>query len=59
MGVDTANTGKTYEAATFEVNARGTPWDLLLIKPYRDGGPAVNVSVRAAQSIAARVSVAP
>jgi hypothetical protein len=25
-----------------EVNALGTPWDLLLIKPYRDGGPAIN-----------------
>jgi len=25
-----------------EVNALGTEWDLLLIKPYRDGGPAVN-----------------
>ena len=25
-----------------EVNALGTPWDLMLIKPYRDGGPALN-----------------
>ena len=25
-----------------EINALGTEWDLLLIKPYRDGGPAVN-----------------
>jgi hypothetical protein len=25
-----------------EVNALGTPWDLMLIKPYRDGGPAIN-----------------
>ena len=25
-----------------EINALGTVWDLLLIKPYRDGGPAVN-----------------
>lgn len=25
-----------------EVNALNTVWDLLLIKPYRDGGPAVN-----------------
>jgi hypothetical protein len=24
------------------VNALGTPWDLLLIKPYRDGGPAMH-----------------
>lgn len=28
--------------AEFEMNARNTTWDLLLIKPYRDGGPAVN-----------------
>ena len=25
-----------------EINALGTEWDLMLIKPYRDGGPAVN-----------------
>ncbi len=25
-----------------EINALGTEWDLLLIKPYRDGSPAVN-----------------
>ncbi|HBB92712.1 MAG TPA: carbohydrate-binding family 9-like protein [Bacteroidales bacterium] len=25
-----------------EVNALGTAWDLLLLKPYRDGGPPVN-----------------
>ncbi|HZT40673.1 MAG TPA: carbohydrate-binding family 9-like protein [Chthonomonadaceae bacterium] len=25
-----------------EINALNTEWDLLLIKPYRDGGPAVN-----------------
>jgi len=24
------------------VNALGTAWDLLLMKPYRDGGPAIN-----------------
>jgi hypothetical protein len=24
------------------VNALGTPWDLMLIKPYRDGGPAIH-----------------
>lgn len=27
--------------AEFEVNALGTLWDLLLLKPYRNGGPAV------------------
>ncbi|WP_178024561.1 carbohydrate-binding family 9-like protein [uncultured Paenibacillus sp.] len=26
----------------FEINALNTVWDLLLIKPYRDGGPPVN-----------------
>lgn len=25
-----------------EINALGTTWDLLLVKPYRDGAPAVN-----------------
>jgi hypothetical protein len=25
-----------------EINALGTEWDLMLIRPYRDGGPAVN-----------------
>ncbi len=25
-----------------EINALNTVWDLLLIKPYRDGGPAIN-----------------
>ena len=24
------------------MNALGTPWDLMLMKPYRDGGPAIN-----------------
>jgi len=34
--------GDTHAYYELEVNAFGTPWDLLLIKPYRDGGPAVN-----------------
>jgi hypothetical protein len=25
-----------------EINALGTEWDLMLVKPYRDGGPAIN-----------------
>lgn len=25
-----------------EINALGTEWDLMLIRPYRDGGPAIN-----------------
>lgn len=33
--------GDTHAYYELEVNAYGTPWDLLLIKPYRDGGPAV------------------
>jgi len=34
--------GDTHEYYELEINAFGTEWDLLLIKPYRDGGPAVN-----------------
>jgi hypothetical protein len=33
--------GDTHAYYELEVNAYGTPWDLLLIKPYRDGGPAI------------------
>ena len=25
-----------------EINALGTEWDLMLVRPYRDGGPAIN-----------------
>jgi hypothetical protein len=34
--------GDTHEYYELEVNALGTAWDLMLIKPYRDGGPAIN-----------------
>ena len=34
--------GDTHAYYELEVNALGTPWDLMLIKPYRDGGPAVH-----------------
>lgn len=34
--------GDTHGYYELEVNALGTPWDLLLIKPYRDGGPAIH-----------------
>lgn len=34
--------GDTHAYAELEVNALATPWDLLLIKPYRDGGPAIH-----------------
>ncbi|MEI6050236.1 MAG: carbohydrate-binding family 9-like protein [Bacteroidota bacterium] len=33
--------GDTHAYYELEVNALGTAWDLLLLKPYRDGGPAV------------------
>jgi hypothetical protein len=34
--------GDTHDYYELEVNALGTPWDLMLIKPYRDGGPAIH-----------------
>jgi hypothetical protein len=34
--------GDTHQYYEFEMNALNTVWDLLLIQPYRDGGPAVN-----------------
>ncbi|MFC5467383.1 carbohydrate-binding family 9-like protein [Cohnella suwonensis] len=34
--------GDTHQYYEFEMNALNTIWDLLLVKPYRDGGPAVN-----------------
>ncbi len=34
--------GDTHEYYELEINALGTEWDLLLIKPYRDGGPAID-----------------
>lgn len=34
--------GDTHEYYELEINVLGTVWDLLLIRPYRDGGPAVN-----------------
>ncbi|TYP79237.1 carbohydrate-binding family 9-like protein [Paenibacillus methanolicus] len=34
--------GDTHHYYEFEINALNTVWDLLLVKPYRDGGPAVN-----------------
>jgi len=32
----------THEYYELEINALGTVWDLLLLRPYRDGGPAVH-----------------
>ncbi len=34
--------GDTHLYYEFEINAHGTEWDLLLAKPYRDGGPYLN-----------------
>ena len=34
--------GDNHEYYEVEINALNTEWDLLLEKPYRDGGPAVN-----------------
>jgi hypothetical protein len=34
--------GDTHEYYELEVNALGAEWDLFLVKPYRDGGPAIN-----------------
>jgi len=34
--------GDTHEYYELEINALNTVWDLLLVKPYRDGGPAVH-----------------
>ncbi|MFN3684859.1 MAG: carbohydrate-binding family 9-like protein, partial [Fimbriimonadaceae bacterium] len=33
--------GDTHQYYELEMNALNTLWDLMLIKPYRDGGPAV------------------
>ena len=33
--------GDTHNYYEYEINALGTEWDLLLLKPYRDGGPAL------------------
>lgn len=34
--------GDSHQYYEIELNALSTVWDLLLIRPYRDGGPAVN-----------------
>ena len=34
--------GDTHQYYEMEVNVLGTAWDLFLVKPYRDGGPAIN-----------------
>ncbi|MFQ5550630.1 MAG: carbohydrate-binding family 9-like protein, partial [Gemmatimonadales bacterium] len=34
--------GDTHEYYELEINAFGTEWDLFLVRPYRDGGPALH-----------------
>ncbi len=34
--------GDNHEYYELEINALGTEWDLFLVKPYRDGGPALH-----------------
>lgn len=34
--------GDSHEYYELEVNAFGTEWDLFLVRPYRDGAPAIN-----------------
>lgn len=34
--------GDSHTYYELEINAKGTVWDLLLLKPYRDGGPAID-----------------
>ena len=34
--------GDTHNYFELEINAFGTVWDLMLVQPYRDGGPAIH-----------------
>jgi hypothetical protein len=34
--------GDTHDYYELEINAKGTVWDLFLVRPYRDGGPPIN-----------------
>ena len=34
--------GDSHHYYEYEINALGTDWDLMLVKPYRDGAPAMN-----------------
>ena len=47
--------GDTHAYYELEVNALGTPWDLLLIKPYRDGGPPIHAWDIAGLQVGVRV----
>ena len=47
--------GDTHQYYEFEINALGTEWDLLMIKPYRDGGPFIGAWDIAGLQTAVRV----
>jgi hypothetical protein len=47
--------GDTHAYYELEVNAFATPWDLFLIKPYRDGGPAIHAWDIAGLQVGVRV----
>ena len=50
--------GDTHAYYELEMNALGTEWDLMLVRPYRDGGPAIDAwdiaGLRTASTSAAR-----
>lgn len=52
--------GDTHEYYELEVNALNTVWDLLLVRPYRDGGPAIDAwdiaGLRTAVSVRGRIN---
>ena len=52
--------GDTHDYYEFEVNALGTAWDLMLPKPYRDGGgqssAGTSPACRSASTCAARIN---
>lgn len=47
--------GDTHQYYEFEINALGTEWDLLMVKPYRDGGPFISAWDIAGLQTAVRV----
>ena len=51
--------GDTHAYYELEVNALGTPWDLMLITPYRDGGPAIHAWDIAGLQVGVRVRGTP
>jgi len=47
--------GDTHAYYELEVNAFATPWDLFLVKPYRDSGPAIHAWDIAGLQVGVRV----